>query len=146
MEKYIGIKLVEAEEMKLEDFQLKYPGRVISPASGDMNNGYCVTYPDGYQGWCPKEVFEASNIKNDEYVTTNIIDKILRLDLNSYIGKIKLVQDDSCHWYAIPNILLDEFNSDLNNENFEAFDDKYNFYRLAGDANTLQLYTTFYID
>ena len=57
MAKYLGIKLVDAEEMTLDAFQVKYPGRVVNPISGDGINGYCVTYPDGYQGWCPKEVF-----------------------------------------------------------------------------------------
>lgn len=53
---YLGVKVVEAEPMLLEDFQAMYPGRVVSPMT-DSNEGYCITYKDGYQGWCPTKVF-----------------------------------------------------------------------------------------
>lgn len=49
MEKYIGVKLIEAE-----------PQNVYPPeAKGQYSNpGYKVVYPDGYVSWSPKDVFE----------------------------------------------------------------------------------------
>lgn len=45
MERYIGTKIIEAEPM--------------SRANGDKSeDGYKVRYPDGYESWSPKDVFE----------------------------------------------------------------------------------------
>ena len=48
MEKYLGIKFVEAKSM-----------------SRGEDDGYLVRYPDGYESWCPKEQFELANRKID---------------------------------------------------------------------------------
>ena len=149
MAKYLGIKLVDAEEMTLDAFQAKYPGRVVNPISGDGINGYCVTYPDGYQGWCPKEVFEESNIKNDEYLVNNLITRLLDLDTECGLQPVKCVQDNDGHWYVIPNYKLEAFNRDLENEimaELGHFDEAYGIYRTGGDLNLLLLFTTFYYD
>lgn len=57
--------------------------------------------------------------------------------------KVQAVQDDSGHWYVIPNELKDEFNSD--SENWEMcdsgeFDTKYGEYMTGGDLNLIQLW------
>ena len=45
MKKYIGTKIIEAEPM--------------SRSHGDkVEDGYKVRYPDGYESWSPKDVFE----------------------------------------------------------------------------------------
>jgi len=45
MERYIGTKIIEAEPM--------------SRSRGDKaEDGYKVRYPDGYESWSPKDVFE----------------------------------------------------------------------------------------
>lgn len=45
MKRYIGTKIIEAEPM--------------SRAHGDKSeDGYKVRYPDGYESWSPKDVFE----------------------------------------------------------------------------------------
>ena len=45
MQKYIGTKIIEAEPM--------------SRSHGDKaEDGYKVRYPDGYESWSPKDVFE----------------------------------------------------------------------------------------
>jgi hypothetical protein len=49
MEKYIGTKLIEAEE------QADYNGMP----------GYRVVYADGYESWSPKEVFEKAYLRVD---------------------------------------------------------------------------------
>lgn len=41
MQKYIGTKIIEAY-----------------PMDRDEKDGYAVIYPDGYQSWSPKDVFE----------------------------------------------------------------------------------------
>jgi len=54
MEKYIGVKLIEAEPMNLVDAE-EYLHRKIKEGHED---GYLVRYPDGYESWSPKNVFE----------------------------------------------------------------------------------------
>ncbi len=59
------------------------------------------------------------------------------------IEKVKAVQDNESHWYIIPNYLMEEFESDLLNEDLEEsgeFDVKYDQYRTNGDLNDIQLY------
>lgn len=55
MEKYIGVKVIEAEPAKLEKEQA---GEYTKGA-----DGYKVRYPDGYKSWSPKEVFENAYMK-----------------------------------------------------------------------------------
>ena len=59
------------------------------------------------------------------------------------IEKVKAVQDNDSHWYIIPNYLMEEFESDLLNEDLEEsgeFGEKYEHYRTHGDLNNIQLY------
>lgn len=58
-------------------------------------------------------------------------------------AKVKVVRDDSGHWFIIPNDLLEDFNNDINNVEFVdsgQFDDKYGKYMTGGDINLIQLY------
>ena len=49
MDKYIGTKIIEAEPCKAwKDTKLHKAGE----------DGYKVRYPDGYESWSPKDVFE----------------------------------------------------------------------------------------
>ena len=59
MEKYIGTKIIDAEESTLGEYweSVKYPKELRS--GNPEQNGYLVIYPDGYVSWSPKEVFEA---------------------------------------------------------------------------------------
>lgn len=61
--------------------------------------------------------------------------------------KVKAVQDDSCHWYLIPNELYNEFKKDmqefLDGDELTAgmdFDTKWGQYRTNGDLNLIQLF------
>lgn len=47
MEKYLGVKLIEAEPMNR-----------IDPTDNSEEVGYRVKYEDGYESWSPKDVFE----------------------------------------------------------------------------------------
>lgn len=57
MRKYIGTKLVEAE-----------PSNRTTMECGLMKieSGYKVRYPDGYESWSPKEVFEKAYLLVDD--------------------------------------------------------------------------------
>lgn len=57
MEKYIGTKTIEAESMSLGSYN-KYRGWDIPKNENPERDGYLVRYPDGYESWSPKEVFE----------------------------------------------------------------------------------------
>lgn len=59
------------------------------------------------------------------------------------LKKVIAIQDDSCHWYIIPNELLNDFNKDSQNEDFidsGGFGKKYGKYMTGGDLNLIQLY------
>lgn len=57
MRQYIGTKIIEAEPANRVD------GKICSihdmcPAGAVVESGYKVRYPDGYESWSPKGVFE----------------------------------------------------------------------------------------
>lgn len=57
--------------------------------------------------------------------------------------KVKAVQDESGHWYIIPNDLVDDFYKDSEDESLidsGKFDDKWSKYMTGGDLNLVQLY------
>jgi hypothetical protein len=61
MKKYIGVKQIEAEPMMLNDAE-----EVLQRKIQNQNEpGYLVKYPDGYQSWSPKEVFEEAYRETD---------------------------------------------------------------------------------
>jgi len=57
MERYIGVKVIEAEPMNLGDYN-KARGWIIPENEDPLREGYRVVYPDGYVSWSPKEIFE----------------------------------------------------------------------------------------
>ena len=56
MKKYIGVKIIQAEPAK----STKHAG---NHKPGE--DGYKVVYPDGYESWSPKDVFEEAYRKID---------------------------------------------------------------------------------
>jgi hypothetical protein len=56
MQKYIGVKLIEAKPMTSTEASM-YLGRYI-PDSVRGREGYLVVYEDGYRSWSPKLTFE----------------------------------------------------------------------------------------
>lgn len=56
MKQYIGSKTIEAEPMSFLEFQKR---NALHPNVEDRP-GYLVKYPDGYESWSPKDVFEAA--------------------------------------------------------------------------------------
>ena len=57
--KYIRMHQVEAEPMTRGDYN-KFRGWEIPSNENPADEGYKVTYPDGYVSWCPKAQFEAA--------------------------------------------------------------------------------------
>ena len=73
--------------------------------------------------------------ENSELNISNVSD--------SKIQKVRAIQDESSHWYVIPNDIVNEFRKDEQDEDFVdsgKFDDKYGKYRTGGDLNLVQLY------
>ena len=54
MKQYIGTKIIQAEPK-----MRKVPAENC-PADRGVEDGYKVIYPDGYESWSPKDVFEAA--------------------------------------------------------------------------------------
>ena len=62
--------------------------------------------------------------------------------------KVNALQDDSGHWYIVPNESKEDFLRDLeycieNEDDYDAFEDfdmNYGKYRTNGDINNVQLY------
>jgi len=55
VEKYLGVKLIEAELMNKYEFYMNVKG---VDCKEDNEEGYMVRYEDGYESWSPKAVFE----------------------------------------------------------------------------------------
>lgn len=59
------------------------------------------------------------------------------------LEKVKVIKDDSGHWYVIPESFLEAFGKEDEDEDFidtGKFDEKYGKYRTGGDLNNIQLY------
>jgi hypothetical protein len=59
MHTYIGTKQLIAKPMTLGDYN-QYRGWQLPGDENGSREGYLVLYPDGYESWAPKEVFEAA--------------------------------------------------------------------------------------
>lgn len=58
MKKYIGTKTVQATPAVRKGGKVYLPGDEIPKSLEPVEDGYKVVYPNGYESWCPKEVFE----------------------------------------------------------------------------------------
>lgn len=56
MKKFIGTKIIQAEEMDECTFLKEFKSEDVSNRETQL--GYHVKYPDGYNSWSPKDVFE----------------------------------------------------------------------------------------
>ena len=64
MQKYIGVKRIEAKPMTRGDYNT-YRGLKIPANENPADEGYLVKYRDGYESWSPKEVFEEAYVVED---------------------------------------------------------------------------------
>ena len=76
MEKFIGFKMVQAEEMTAEERKIYFPN--IKPAT-EEKDGYKVVYPDGYESWSPKSVFKKAymQVGQNNTITQENIDMFI---------------------------------------------------------------------
>ena len=75
MQTYLGVKYVKAE-----------------PVRKDGREGYKVIYPDGYESWSPKNVFDSSyfQIDKEDQLTPADIDRFIEMScVTSYMGDEK---------------------------------------------------------
>lgn len=59
MKTYIGTKIIQAEPALRIDGKVYSPDKIL-PEDTDVEVGYRVRYPDGYESWSPRDVFEAA--------------------------------------------------------------------------------------
>lgn len=64
MKKYIGTKMIRAVPMSRGAYN-EYRGWTIPANENPEDEGYLVRYPDGYESWSPKEVFEEAYRQTD---------------------------------------------------------------------------------
>ena len=57
MQKYIGTKIIEAVPAIRKGGKVYEEGWPIPKSTDPMEEGYKVRYPDGYESWSPKDVF-----------------------------------------------------------------------------------------
>ena len=57
---YIGVKIVDALPMTRGEYN-KYRGWQIPAGENPDDLGFLVRYGEGYESWCPQEVFETHN-------------------------------------------------------------------------------------
>ena len=77
LKNYIGCKLIQAMPMTNKEFcELKQRPH---PQESDFLEGYYVKYPDGYESWTPKEIFEKFyfQIENENKLTKKDIDNFI---------------------------------------------------------------------
>lgn len=83
--KAIEIKMVDLKPMKAsEAISLNYKIGKANP----IDEGYEVTYPDGYKSWCPKEVADAAYYKLSD---ANDGTKILKEDVENFITDVDTI-------------------------------------------------------
>ena len=118
MQKFIGVKLVQAEPMKAEEAISKGYLRVKDSYPNTQQDGYHVVYQDGYNSWCPKEVFDK------QYFGVSS-EKVTEIDTQNLISRMGLkpsgdtIEDEAClvsHVYDSLQFVVDWAINGLNNE------------------------------
>ncbi len=79
MNTFIGVKLVQAEPMTKQQFDVLMEREASAAGDEPDRQGYHVVYPDGYHSWAPKDVFE------DAYLMIGQDDKIVEVEQDAKI-------------------------------------------------------------
>ena len=95
MDKYIGVKMVEAERAIKKGGQVYLLADAIPGTMEPVEEGYKVIYPDGYESWSPRDVFEKSymqiipnpRLKTDVSISHNMVDDFIKDVHVSTIGE-----------------------------------------------------------
>lgn len=100
-EEYIGTKMVEAIPMTRGEYN-KYRSLITPENENPDDAGYLVKYPDSYQSWSPKEIFEDAYRKSGEMTFGHALEalkhgeKVARTGWN---GKNQYIQLATCISY-----------------------------------------------
>lgn len=81
MDRYISFKMTKAAPMNLYEYSMNIKG---VDCKEENKEGYYVVYPDGYESWCPKEVFEATNMQIADNCT------ISQQNVDDFIADMKI--------------------------------------------------------
>ena len=65
MKKYIGTKIIEAIPAIRKGGKVYEKNQPVPMSMDPMEYGYKVRYPDGYESWSPKDVFEEAYRETD---------------------------------------------------------------------------------
>lgn len=74
MKTYVGTKIIKAIPMDKQTFLKEVKNEDFDSAGTENEHGYHVKYPDGYDSWSPKTVFE------EAYRLVSADEKILMSD------------------------------------------------------------------
>jgi hypothetical protein len=100
MKNYIGVKAVQATPMTVEEYNQNVRPLYYSGAP----EGYLVVYPDGYQSWSPKDVFEKAYLQvgdNNTIVEQNVHDFIKDMDISQWGDKTTIVNATLANGFVI---------------------------------------------
>lgn len=87
MQKYIGVKLVDAEPMTRGEYN-RERNWIIPINENPDDPGYFVRYQNGHITWCPKETFEKQNfLLNDPDNNT-----VTQEDVDAFIKQIRATE------------------------------------------------------
>jgi hypothetical protein len=81
MDKYIGVKMIEAEPMSLGEYKFS---KMMALREDEVSStpGYRVQYDDGYISWSPKASFESAYLKLNDGASG----KITHEDVIGFVG------------------------------------------------------------
>lgn len=116
MKKYIGCKMIEAEPALRVNGEI-YNNKFELCQNDVVEEGYKVKYPDGYESWSPKEVFEKAYIQvgdNNSITPENIDNFIKNVEIQTMGNKTTVVMVTLVNGYVITksSSCVDEKNYD----------------------------------
>lgn len=119
MKNYIGVKMVQAEEMsRIAAKEKGYYRGEINEENPGADMGYHVRYEDGYDSWSPAETFERSyfRMKAKDHVTQKDCERFLMHENAAQIGKkttVVLVKSITGFEYLESSSCVDEKKFDM---------------------------------
>lgn len=122
MKHYVGVKIIQAEPMTHEEYCKRRNQTCALRADGQPIEGYRVFYPDGYESWSPKGVFEKAYLPMGEQpdrVTAEMVDAMLGGAENpahaeTRHGKLTVVEKST-----VTGFLMVEGSGCVNPENYD---------------------------
>lgn len=105
MKHYIGVKEIDAKPMNRGNYN-EYRGWTIPEDENPADEGYLVKYPDGYESWSPKEVFEKAYT---EYDGTGLMSTVDDMRSPDYKKRFQAEFSQLCIRLASLNKMLEKY-------------------------------------